>query len=280
MHTPASQSASSSALTELRVRFDRDGFAILPDVITGDALRELRAHIDAVLDGELRPNLPGAGDEFVTQWEPRVVGREDLPRRQRIRVLFHLSHAHAWFRAFSRQPAMLDAVAALIGPDVRYYTDQLFVKPPRVGSEVPWHQDSGYWPAAEPRLLSAWVALDDVTIENGCVRYLPGSHRKALEHHDIETDNPNKTTIRDGLFCAGDEVPAVMSAGSVCFHHSLCVHRSLPNASDLPRRGWVLIYLPESLAFHQPWAFPQGFELIHGEAGDGRPRHLVMTSEG
>src|SRR5690606_72937 len=131
--------------TEARRIFDRDGFVTVPDLISPATLAELRRHVDGVLDGDLKPDLTDS-PEFQTQWEPRVRHDASLPRRQKVRVVFHLTHSHTWFRDLSRAAEILDLIEALIGPDIRYYTDQMFVKPPRVGSEVPWHQDAAYWP--------------------------------------------------------------------------------------------------------------------------------------
>lgn len=152
----------------------------------------------------------------------------------------------------------------LIGTDIRFYTDQMFAKPAKHGSEVPYHHDSAYWPAAEPRLLSCWLAIDDVTVQNGCVRYIPGSHRLHVPHHVIETDNPNNLTIQPGTIDPSREVPVEMKAGSMMVHDSLTVHRSLPNMSDRSRRGLVMIYLPADLRFFSKWDFKYGFPLVRG----------------
>ena len=255
-------------LKAVRATFDRDGFVVVPDLIPPDALAVLRRHIDGVLDGEIKPNAAAAEDEFHTQWEPRVVDRADLPRRQKIRVIFHMAHSHDYFWKFANEDRVLDVIEALVGPDIRFYTDQMFVKPPKVGSEVPWHQDSAYWPDVDPGLLSCWVALDDVTIANGCVRFIPGSHKRVVPHHEIVTDNPNNITTKPGLVDPSKEVPVEMKAGSVCIHHSLAVHRSLPNTSDAPRRGWVLIYLPAQQHFLRPWNFKYGFKVVRGNGGE------------
>jgi ectoine hydroxylase-related dioxygenase (phytanoyl-CoA dioxygenase family) len=246
----------------LRQEYEKNGFVIVPDVFDESSLLELSEMVNKVLDGEIKPDLDSEKSEFQTQWEPAIKDEPDVPRREKIRVVFHMTHSHSFFRNLATSERMLGLVRELLGPDLRYYTDQMFVKPPRHGSAVPWHQDSAYWLAAEPNLMSAWIALDDTTVENGCVRYVPGSHRELLPHHVVESDNPNKLTTRPEFIDASLEVPAEMSAGSICFHHSSCMHHSLPNESGKPRRGLVLIYLPADLEFYKPWDFEYGFKLI------------------
>jgi len=255
----------------IKQQFDRDGFVIVPDIINQEKLAELRTVIDGVLDGSVKPETDSSFrgkpiDDFHIQYEPLVRDDPNVPRSEKIRIVFHMTHTHPYFRELSRCDEIVNVVEALIGPNVRYYTDQMFVKPAKHGSEVPWHQDSAYWPDAEPRLLSCWLAIDDVTIENGCVRFIPGTHRESLPHETIETINPNKVTTQTQYVEAEKEVPVVMKAGSASFHHSLTVHRSLPNNSDMGRRALIMIYLPADLKFIREWNFDYGFELIRGEA--------------
>ncbi|MDE0966389.1 MAG: phytanoyl-CoA dioxygenase family protein, partial [Candidatus Latescibacteria bacterium] len=74
---------------------------------------------------------------------------------------------------------IVDYVAAILGPDVILWGGQFFCKPAHTGLEVPWHQDGEYWPIAPLKTCSVWLAIDDVTSENGCMRYIPGSHKNA-----------------------------------------------------------------------------------------------------
>jgi hypothetical protein len=236
---------------------------VIPDVLSPARLAELRAMIDGAMDGTVRPDKVADAD-FQIQWEPSVKDKPGVARRDKIRVIFHLCHTHSFFWDLATSDAMLDRVENLIGPDIKLYTDQMFCKPARHGSEVPWHHDSAYWPDAEPGLLSCWLAIDDVTIENGCVRFIPGSHKNYVPHHEIVTDNPNNVTVQPGTVDAAKEVPVEIKAGSMSVHHSLCVHRSLPNMSDRPRRGLVMIYLPADLKFVRPWNFKYGFKQVRG----------------
>jgi ectoine hydroxylase-related dioxygenase (phytanoyl-CoA dioxygenase family) len=244
--------------------FDDNGFVVIPDVLNASELAELRKNIDAAMDGTIKPDRQPGLDDFHIQWEPSVKDKPDVARRDKIRVMFHLSHTHSYFWELATSKTMLDLVENLIGPDIKYYTDQMFCKPAKHGSEVPWHHDSAYWPDAEPGLLSCWLAIDDVTIQNGCVRFIPGSHKSYAPHHEIVTTNPNNITVQPGHADPAKEVPVEIKAGSMSVHHSLTLHRSLPNMSDRARRGLVMIYLPADLKFIRPWNFVYGFQQVRG----------------
>ncbi len=248
---------------EQRDFFEENGFVVIPDVLMPTQLSELCAMIDSVMDGTIQPDLTSS-DDFAIQWEPLVKDDPQVPRRDKIRVLFHLCHMHSYFAKLVTSDAVLDAVENLIGANIRLYTDQMFCKPAHHGSEVPWHHDSAYWPAAEPGLISCWLAIDDVTLENGCMRFVPGSHREENPHYEIETINPNNLTVRPEFIDQSREVPVEIKAGSMSIHHSLTVHRSCSNASDHRRRGLAMIYLPADLKFIEPWDFKYGFQLVRG----------------
>ena len=238
--------------------FQDNGYLVVPDLLSPEQLHELRAKVDQVLDGTLKPE--SGRDDFTLQMEPKIKDDPNVPRREKIRVAFHLCHNHSYFMQHVTRPEIKDVVEDLFGTGVRLYTDQLFVKPPHHGSEVPFHQDSAYWPQAEPNIISCWVALDDATIENGCVRMIPGTHKAPIPHSEFP--GTQKYGLLEEQVDVSKEVPVEIKAGGAMFHHSLTVHRSFPNTSDYGRRGLVSIYLPENLKFLEPWEFEYGFQKI------------------
>jgi hypothetical protein len=141
-------------------------------------------------------------------------------------------------------PAFVMAASQLFGDHaVRFWHDQLFYKPPHNGGVVAWHQDYSYWTRTGPiQHLTCWVGLDATNTENGCLHYIPGSHRWGL------LEKPVLTGEMDGLlaFLTAEQksqfkpVPVEMKAGEAVFHHPLMVHGSFRNNSDRPRRGVVI----------------------------------------
>jgi ectoine hydroxylase-related dioxygenase (phytanoyl-CoA dioxygenase family) len=161
-------------------------------------------------------------------------------------VLFHALGAWRVSPAFHDllwNPAFVVAAAQLLGGPVRFWHDQLFCKPPRQGGVVAWHQDYSYWTRTQPMAhLTCWIALDDTTRENGCLQYVPGSHRWSL------LPKPALAGSMDALDAvltpeqrANFEPVAIeLARGEATFHHPLMVHGSLANVSDRPRRGAVI----------------------------------------
>lgn len=164
------------------------------------------------------------------------------------RVIFHsLGH---WrmapgFHDILWNPAYVMAAYQLLGGKaVRFWHDQLFCKPAKHGGVVAWHQDFSYWTRTSPMQdLTAWVGLDDVSEENGCLQYIPGSHRWGL------LNNPVLTGEMEGLKAFLNEeqtqqlakpTPIEMKKGYATFHHPLLVHGSFENNSERPRRAFVL----------------------------------------
>jgi len=161
-------------------------------------------------------------------------------------VLFHALGAWRIAPAFHDllwNPALLIPAAQLLDGAVRFWHDQLFCKPAHHGGVVAWHQDYSYWTRTQPMAhLSCWIGLDDSTPENGCVHYVPGSHRWNLL--PITGLANNMVAIQSVL----DEeqknqfqpVAIELKAGECSFHHPLMVHGSYENRSDYPRRGAVV----------------------------------------
>lgn len=163
------------------------------------------------------------------------------------RVLFHA--LGAWristgFHDVLWNPAFVMAAHQLLGnKGVRFWHDQLFCKPAKHGGVVAWHQDYSYWTRTGPlQHLTCWVGLDDATVENGCLYYVPKSHNWGL------LDKPALAGDMDGLMqqltdeqrSAFKPVPIQLKKGHATFHHPLMVHGSYANSSPRSRRAFVL----------------------------------------
>jgi ectoine hydroxylase-related dioxygenase (phytanoyl-CoA dioxygenase family) len=147
-------------------------------------------------------------------------------------------------------PSIIKAAEALLGPPVRLWHDQLFVKPPKDGAVVEWHQDYSYWTRTKPiRHLTCWIGLDDSTEENGCVQYVPGSHEwELLPRYPLSGDmSAVFGFLSNEQMARFDPVPAIMKAGEASFHHPLMVHGSYANMSDRPRRGCVINFIQDGV---------------------------------
>jgi len=232
---------SSSGVSEVATRFEQDGYAILDRVFTEEEISPVSNEIDRIIAGECA-YIP----ERDLVWEP---GEE----KRRLRNAFRLALYNPLFLEFAKSPKLTGVLGELLGNPLRLYGSQLFAKPARVGTVVPKHQDMPYWPFDPPELITAWVALDDSTKENGCVRFFAGSHKFGILPHSPSNVAGNSLGL--------DDHPAVntlperaveVKRGSVVLHHSLTVHYSEPNFSDRARRGLVYVYMSPNVRLTDP----------------------------
>ena len=140
-------------------------------------------------------------------------------------------------------PAFVVPASQLLGGAVRFWHDQIFYKPAHHGGVVIWHQDYSYWTRTQPMAhLSCWIGLDDSTRDNGCVHYVPGSHRWNLLPRESFANDMD--TIRNSLTPEQKQqfqpVAIELKQGESSFHHPLMVHGSYENRTDKPRRAVVL----------------------------------------
>jgi ectoine hydroxylase-related dioxygenase (phytanoyl-CoA dioxygenase family) len=163
------------------------------------------------------------------------------------KVLFHA--LGAWritpgFHDVLWAPAFTMAASQLLGGAVRFWHDQLFCKPAKHGGVVAWHQDYSYWTRTQPMAhLTCWIGLDDSTRDNGCLLYVPGSHRWPLLPvtglaGDMEAI---RAVLNDGQWHQFQNPAAIeLKKGECSFHHPLMVHGSYANRTDRPRRATVI----------------------------------------
>jgi ectoine hydroxylase-related dioxygenase (phytanoyl-CoA dioxygenase family) len=162
------------------------------------------------------------------------------------RVLFHA--LGAWrikpgFHDLLWNPAFLVPASQLLDGAVRFWHDQLFCKPSHHGGVVAWHQDYSYWTRTRPmQHLTCWIALDDSSRDNGCVQYIPGSHRWPLLPITGLAGNMDEiqTVLSDEQKRQFKPVAIELKAGEATFHHPLLVHGSYENRTDRPRRATVI----------------------------------------
>jgi chlorinating enzyme len=157
--------------------------------------------------------------------------------------------AHLRFRlleTIARNNAVLDTVEALIGPNILVFTSTVWAKEPGDRRYVSWHQDSAYFGLDPHDEVTAWVALTDSRVDNGCLRIMPRSHLAADFSHE-ETRHPDNLLIRGQTIGGLDESAALdieLEPGQFSLHHERTVHGSQVNASERPRIGYAIFYIP------------------------------------
>ena len=158
-----------------------------------------------------------------------------------------------------RDPVLLDAVESVIGPDIVLWGCQAFCKPGGDGMEVPMHQDGQYWPIRPLATCTAWIALDEVNRDNGCMRFVPGSHRDGhLYGHQTDTRKHITLTqrIADDRVDLEDSVDIELDPGQFSLHDIYLVHGSNANTSGRRRAGLAIRYMPASSHFDRELIAP------------------------
>jgi ectoine hydroxylase-related dioxygenase (phytanoyl-CoA dioxygenase family) len=229
--------------------FRRDGLVIAPQRLPPDILATLRDALDRLIADNAAVRPEQLISAHITHGNTENVKGQDA------------------FLQLARSPAILDMIDQLIGPDIVLWGCQVFCKPPQDGQEVPWHQDGRYWPIRPMATVTAWVALDDSTSENGCMRFLPGSHQagRSYRHRvDSRPDLALDLTIDEDLdFATARDV--ALQSGQLSLHDVFLVHGSNANRSSKRRAGIAIRYMPTSSLFdramYEPRTLPNGLRV-------------------
>ena len=248
--------------TDQVAQFEANGYLDLPDLLTPAEIEELRGRTRDIAEGRIT-SFPS---EYI-EYEPGKKGIRDLSA---VRKLNSCAGADAVFRKFSGHPKILDVIQALLGPDIKLFDSQAFMKPPG-GVEKPYHQDSPYFSIEPMALVTCWIALDDVTLENGCLWVIPGSHLLGpLPHSEpwVIGDRQDMQ-VPDSAFDVSKEVPITIPAGGCSLHHSLILHRSLPNRTQNSRRGLAYHYMTAQSHWTDPDRPQPDFPLLRGHSHPG-----------
>jgi ectoine hydroxylase-related dioxygenase (phytanoyl-CoA dioxygenase family) len=238
-----------------RLDFYREhGYLVIPDALGSNELYELRTETLAICLGErgdvegFDPHLAGEGDESV------------LRRYLCIHFPHKISEVMTKYLA---TPKMVDVLTEIIGPDVKCMQSMLFIKATGKPGQA-WHQDEDFIPTRDRSLTGGWIAMDDATIENGCLWVIPGSHKHGvlwpLERQDDArfdcTDESTGFPYRDE-----DAIPVEVKAGSIVFFNGYLLHRSFPNRAQSGYRR-VLVNHYMSAASLLPWRLPKEGEYM------------------
>ena len=161
----------------------------------------------------------------------------------------HFHERFIW--EIASHPTILNAIEALIGTDIMVLSTHFFCKYPSATKKfVAWHQDVTYWGLEPPVAVTAWYAVDDSDVENGCMRVIPGSHRQGILEHGKSGEPGNLLSVNQSIQGEVDENQAmdiVLEAGQISIHHGQLIHGSNPNQSNRRRCGLTLRYCPSSV---------------------------------
>jgi ectoine hydroxylase-related dioxygenase (phytanoyl-CoA dioxygenase family) len=229
-----------SALSQQQIdTYNQDGFLVIPNFLEASKLETWRNWTQEAVDQRLASSGPLSNQADPDNFYAQVF----------IQCL-KLADTHAGMRSLLLNPELGEMIATLAGADgIRIWHDQALFKPP-FGNPTAWHLDVPYWSFKARNAISMWIALDDATLSNGCMYYLPGTHLKA------SFDNVGIGQNMAALFKVYPEwrsiepVACPCPAGSAVFHNGLTAHGAGANMTNRPRRAMTCAYMPDGSTFN------------------------------
>jgi len=235
----------TTTLTEAdRAQYRHVGHLTVPGVFDEREVDALVADIQAWGEGFLA-ELPAAQRAWYVD--------AGVKARDVLRKLDNPHHHRDTVRRLAFTPALVASVESLIGPGVSVMFSQIFFKPPEGGGPKPAHQDNYYFGPSDPDgIVTAWIALDDATLENGCLYFGEGTNRGPVYAHEAPADAPYNLQLPAAILARQPMTPAPVPRGGVSFHHGNTFHQSGPNLSQRWRRACALHYVNAQTRFEHP----------------------------
>ena len=230
------------ALTEAQIEtFWQDGCLVAEDAVTPAQLAALRAEIDRWVELS-RPHTAPFGEPTI-DGRPRFdMGAEHSAAKPALRRINNPSDISPAYLDVMRSSRMVDMVADLIGPNVKFHHCKINLKLPGSHTEVAWHQDFLYTPHSNDDVVTALLMLDDVTADNGALMVAPGSHREALWSLFEGERFTGAIAEAESRKLKARQVAATGKAGSVCLMHTRLAHGSEANRGTRPRGLYICVY--------------------------------------
>ena len=244
------ENSNPKTLTRAQVdQFNEKGFVFPLDVFDESEAGANRAWFDDLMQ---RAAAAGHNSYSINGWDKHCSAIYDL----------------------AAEPRIVDFVEDLLGPDLICTMTHFFCKEPGETKQVAWHQDASYWAITPSKIVTVWLAIDDVGMDNGPMTVIPGSHLHGQIPYEKLGDmsaNVLSQSVPNPLDWGDEPVPFVMKAGQVSLHSDLLLHGSVPNSSARRRCGLTLRYNPPDVRFEENLD-PSGI-IVRGSDPFGYWRH-------
>ena len=232
------------------VKFRTDGYLALASITTPEEVAQLREIFDRLF-------ADGAGWEKGAQFD--LAGTDEGRRPALPQILNPAEFAPELHTTQFRRNALAIA-RQLLGPEAEPWFEHAILKPPHYGAATPWHQDEAHRndPGIDYEQLSVWMPLQEATEANGCMRFIARSHLGPVLAHRSPGNDPRVTALEcEGGFAPEDAIPCPLPPGGATIHHCRTLHAAGPNASDIPRRAYILAFRgavrPDAAFRGYPW---------------------------
>lgn len=215
-----------AAGSEMAEVYERDGFVLPIDVLSHEETKRIRA------------DLERAEEELSND-----------PERSAL-LISYPDHLLPSFSELVRHPTIIDAVSAVLGPDLLVWSGALFIKPANSQKIVSWHQDLTYWGLDDAQEVTCWVALSSANADSGCMKFVAGSHKQRIVPHIDTYGDDNLLSRGQEIAVEVDEADATLvelEPGQASMHHGHLFHASGPNVSNDRRIGVAIRYIQTSM---------------------------------
>lgn len=202
-------------------QFDRDGYVVVENLFSESEVARMKHEIQRVLD-EVR----------------RVATAEGRPNPAQNGVYVGLAAKSDLFRQVAADNRLVNVLRQVMGESILFLSDKVVYKSAETGFRSPWHQDWSYWRGSNK--ISVWIALDPSTEENGCLKFIPGSHRSVVKHDGVASDGKGfQHRLRQEDVDESKAISLPCAPGTAVVFHDLTLHASHENTSGKDR--WALI---------------------------------------
>ena len=235
--------------------FAENGYLVVENALSDAELEELRQEATTICRGDRGKDI--------RNYEPPSAGASDDEVLQQYLCIHHPHKISDVMTRYLAQKTMVDVLTKVIGPDVKCMQSMLFIKSAGKPGQA-WHQDEEFIPTRDRTLTGGWIALDDATVENGCLWVIPGSHKHGLIWPQQQQNDPRfDCTVETWGFPYKDEdaIPVEVEAGTMVFFNGYLLHRSLPNYAQHGYRR-VLVNHYMSAQSLLPWQLPKDGEWM------------------
>ena len=223
--------------------YHEEGFVVSQNYLSDDIMNK----ISKCYDDFVATNPSLTLEEMAS---PHIYGGVNMKHQ----INHTLSNA---FLEIGRSNEIVSQVNKILGPDVILWGMHIMHKPAKTGKKIPWHQDGTYWPINPKATCSVWIAITDVDETNGCMQFIPKSHKNGTLPHLQEDKVKEEGELKGSLdlkideksFNINEAVNCIIKRGQASFHDTYLLHSSDANFSENPRKAIVLRYMPSSSLF-------------------------------
>jgi ectoine hydroxylase-related dioxygenase (phytanoyl-CoA dioxygenase family) len=237
--------------------YNNNGYVIIEDFLNQQELKHWQESVMEAVDERKGQKIPG---KAIKVGEDDGINKDADYFKNVFDQLLNLWQTNGKVKELMFDKRIGKMAADLSGAEgIRIWHDQALIKRPWA-NPTSWHLDTPFWSFSDRRALSIWVALDDVTLENGCMFFIPGSHRETTFDSPFIGKNMNDIFNSYPQFKTSRSVPAVIKAGSCTFHNGLTIHGAHANMTAGFRRAMTCAYMPEGNVFTgQPNILPEDY---------------------